>query len=199
VIYKPKSAYRNFSEFSVLLGNVTFKEVTMKHSLLKKKKLAMLALVLATSLTFAACSPASKTSQSSLAPEAEDLPATVPPDNELLLPDDENNKNTASSSGETGILDPATNVRMITIEAGSFYFEPNVIRVKKGEKVKLVLNSVDMMHDFTVDELEIKAPVTKSGESSTVEFTATTAGTFEYYCSVGQHRTNGQVGTLIVE
>jgi len=32
-----------------------------------------------------------------------------------------------------------------------------------------------------------------------VEFTADTPGEFEYYCSVGQHRANGQVGKLIVE
>ena len=32
-----------------------------------------------------------------------------------------------------------------------------------------------------------------------VEFTVDKTGTFEYYCSVGQHRANGMVGNLIVE
>jgi len=86
----------------------------------------------------------------------------------------------------------------ISIEAGSFYYKPNMIRIKKGEKVKLTLDSVSMMHDFVVDELGIKVPVTKSGESITVEITANKVGEFEYYCSVGQHRQNGQVGKLIV-
>jgi plastocyanin len=95
--------------------------------------------------------------------------------------------------------DDSTTAKIIAIEGGSFYFKPNEIRVKKGEKVKITLTAVDMMHDFVVDELDIKAPITKSGESSTVEFTATTAGEFEFYCSVGQHRKMGQVGTLIVE
>lgn len=92
-----------------------------------------------------------------------------------------------------------TDVRTIEIEAGSFYYKPNELRVKKGEKIKLVINSVDMMHDFNVDELGIKSEIVKSGETGTVEFTADQTGTFEYYCSVGQHRANGQVGTLIVE
>lgn len=90
-------------------------------------------------------------------------------------------------------------IKTVTIEAGSFYYKPNVITVKKGTKVKIVMNSVDMMHDFNIDELNVKIPITKSGSTATVEFTADTAGTFEYYCSVGQHRKNGQVGKLIVE
>lgn len=90
-------------------------------------------------------------------------------------------------------------IRTINMEAGSFYYTPNEIRVKKGETVKIVMKSVDMMHDFNIDELDVKLPITKSGETSTVEFTADTVGEFEYYCSVGQHRANGQVGRLIVE
>lgn len=86
----------------------------------------------------------------------------------------------------------------ISVEAGSFYYKPNLIRVKKGEKVKLTLNSVSMMHDFNIDELGVKVPLTKSGDSSTVTFTASKVGEFEFYCSVGQHRKMGQVGKLIV-
>lgn len=86
----------------------------------------------------------------------------------------------------------------IAVEAGSFYYKPNLIRVKKGEKVKLTLNAVSMMHDFNIDELSVKVPITRDGTSSTVEFTPTKAGEFEFYCSVGNHRAMGQVGKLIV-
>lgn len=86
----------------------------------------------------------------------------------------------------------------ISVEAGSFYYKPNLIRVKKGEKVKLTLNSVSMMHDFNIDELGVKVPITKSGDSATVEFTPNMVGEFEFYCSVGEHRQMGQVGKLIV-
>lgn len=95
--------------------------------------------------------------------------------------------------------DDTTSVKTITIDAGSFYYKPNVITVKKGTKVKIVMTSKDMMHDFNIDELKVKIPVTKAGNTATVEFTADKVGTFEYYCSVGQHRKNGQVGSLIVE
>ena len=91
-----------------------------------------------------------------------------------------------------------TNLKTIDLEAGSFYYKPNQITLKKGEKVKIVLHAVSMMHDFNIDELNIKLPVTKNGETGSVEFTADKVGTFEYYCSVGQHRKLGQVGKLTV-
>ncbi len=109
-----------------------------------------------------------------------------------------------STSAEAGtdtlmMEETASDVTTIDLEAGSFYYKPAEIRVKKGEKIKIVMKSVDMMHDFNIDELGVKIPITKSGETATVEFTADQVGEFEYYCSVGQHRANGQVGTIIVE
>ena len=104
---------------------------------------------------------------------------------------------TPSSAATTAAA--TSDVKIVNVEAGSFYFKPNEIRVKKGEKVKIVMTSKDMMHDFTIDELGVKLPITKAGTTNSVEFVATKAGTFEFYCSVGQHRANGQVGKLIVE
>lgn len=90
-------------------------------------------------------------------------------------------------------------IKTVEMEAGSFYYKPNLITVKKGEKVKIVMKSVSMMHDFNIDELNVKMPIVKNGDTGTVEFTADKIGTFEYYCSVGQHRQNGQVGKLVIE
>jgi len=94
--------------------------------------------------------------------------------------------------------DQTSQITVINVEAGSFYYDPNVITVKKGQPVKIVMTSVDMMHDFVVDELNLKLPIVKNGETGEIEFTPDTVGEFVYYCSVGQHRANGQVGTLIV-
>lgn len=89
-------------------------------------------------------------------------------------------------------------VKTVEMEAGAFYYKPNMLTVKKGEKVKIMFTAIDMMHDFVIDELQVKMPVVKSGNTGSVEFTADKVGTFEYYCSVGKHRANGQVGKLIV-
>jgi nitrosocyanin len=94
---------------------------------------------------------------------------------------------------------PTEEIKIVNVEAGSFYYKPNEITVKQGEKVRIVMNSVSMMHDFNIDELGVKMPIIQNGNTGTVEFTADKKGSFEYYCSVGQHRANGQVGTLIVQ
>lgn len=92
-----------------------------------------------------------------------------------------------------------SNVKVFEIEAGSYYYQPAEIRVKKGDTVRIVLKSVDMMHNFAIDAYGIHSPVVPAGESTTIEFVADEVGSFEYYCSVMQHRQMGQVGMLIVE
>ncbi len=102
-------------------------------------------------------------------------------------------------SGSSESATPSTvAVKTFTLEAGSYYYKPNVINVKVGDKVKVVVNSVDMMHDFVIDELKVKSTVAKSGTSTEVEFTADKVGNYEFYCSVGSHRKMGMVGTLVV-
>lgn len=83
--------------------------------------------------------------------------------------------------------------------SGMFYFVPNVIQVKKGDTVKIIYTNAGGFHDFVLDEFNVKMAPNKTGETATVEFVADKVGTFEYYCSVGQHRKMGQKGTLIVE
>lgn len=91
------------------------------------------------------------------------------------------------------------NIKTFEIEAGSFYYSVKEIRVTKGDKVRIILEADDMMHDFNIGELSVHGPITKAGETNVIEFTADKTGVFEYYCSVGQHRKMGQVGKIIVE
>lgn len=95
--------------------------------------------------------------------------------------------------------DEMEGVEVVEVQGGSFYFEPNEIEVEKGDTVKLTFKAMDGMHDFVVDELAVKTPVIKSGETYEVEFVASQEGEFEFYCSVGEHRAKGMVGKLIVE
>jgi len=84
------------------------------------------------------------------------------------------------------------------VVGGSFYYVPNMIKVKKGDKVKIIFDNAGGMHNFVLDEFGVKIDPIKSGETQSVEFIADKAGTFEYYCSVGSHRQMGQKGQLIV-
>lgn len=104
-----------------------------------------------------------------------------------------------SDDGETMTTTSEESMVALTMEAGSFYFNPETITVKKGQTVRIELTAVDMMHNFTLDEFGIESEVVPAGESVTVEFVADTVGEFEYYCNVSNHRARGQVGRLIVE
>jgi len=103
---------------------------------------------------------------------------------------------TMESTNESTTVDG--DVVEVQMEAGSFYFKPNVINAKLGQTVRVTLNSVSMQHDFVIDELGVKSSILPSGKSETFEFTASEVGTFEFYCAVANHRQMGMVGTLNV-
>ena len=48
------------------------------------------------------------------------------------------------------------NLQNIEIEGGSFYFKPNEIKVKAGEKVKITFKNIEGFHDLIIDDLGVK-------------------------------------------
>lgn len=90
-------------------------------------------------------------------------------------------------------------VKEFALSAANFRFSESEIRVKRGDRVRIVFTNVEGMHDWVIDEFNSRTDVISAGESQTVEFVADKAGTFEYYCSVGNHRAMGMKGSLIVE
>ena len=86
----------------------------------------------------------------------------------------------------------------ITIEGSKFAFVPSTFSVKKGQTVKITFKNVDGFHDLRIDEFKAFTKQIQGGASDSIEFVADKTGTFEYYCSVGNHRAQGMVGTLTV-
>lgn len=99
----------------------------------------------------------------------------------------------ASGSGMT-----TDGVKEFTVDGSNFKFEPATLNVNQGDKVKITFKNIGGTHNFVIDELNIETETIQSGAMETVEFTADKAGTFEYYCSVGNHRAMGMKGTLVV-
>lgn len=90
-------------------------------------------------------------------------------------------------------------VREFKITAKQWEFVPGTIRVKKGEKVRLVVTSADAVHGIMLSEYNINKSV-KPGETVTIEFTADKAGTFAMICSVQCGAGHADMrGQLIVE
>lgn len=90
-------------------------------------------------------------------------------------------------------------VKEFTVISKPFLFNQKELRVKKGDTVKITLDNQEGTHDFTLDEFNVKTKTLNAGQEETVEFVADKAGTFEFYCSIGNHRAMGMVGNLIVE
>jgi len=86
-----------------------------------------------------------------------------------------------------------------TMTAKKYEFDPNVITVKKGEKVRLLITAADHDHGFKLDAFDINQ-VLKKGSTATIEFTADKAGSFEFKCSVFCGMGHGKMkGKLVVE
>src|SRR3989344_6089025 len=94
---------------------------------------------------------------------------------------------------------PVGVVKEFTVLGSNFSFTPNSLEVKQGDTVKITFKSANGTHDFKIDEFQVATKQIKSGESETVEFAADKTGSFEYYCSVGNHRALGMKGTLTVK
>lgn len=111
----------------------------------------------------------------------------------------------SSSSSSTQSSAPAATsssgaVREIEVVLSDFSFQPQEIRVKSGEQVRLVLkNNGTVAHDWYVDALNLSTPLVQPGQTVTFEFTAGAAGTYQSICTEPGHEALGMVGTLIIE
>ena len=73
------------------------------------------------------------------------------------------------------------------------------MKLRKGDTVKIVFKNSGGMHDWVIDEFSAKTKRIAANQEDTIQFVADKAGTFEYYCSVGNHRQMGMKGNLIVQ
>lgn len=119
------------------------------------------------------------------------VPNPQPTNSESIIKDDK----TATPGAENAVM--AKDLK-ITISGEPFSFTPSTISVKKGQKVTIVFKNTGGFHNFVIDEFDVKTETIASGKSIEVSFTPDKAGTFEFYCSVGNHRAMGMKGTLTV-
>ncbi len=85
------------------------------------------------------------------------------------------------------------------VSAANFSYDVKEIKVKQGDKVKIVFTNKEGFHDWVIDEFSARTKQLAADKSETIEFVANKKGTFEYYCSVGSHRAMGMKGSLVVE
>ena len=73
--------------------------------------------------------------------------------------------------------------RVVEVLARRFAFEPSQIEATVGERLQLVIRSADGVHGVEIKKFKIKKEVPRGGEPVTIDFTATTEGSFPILCS----------------
>ena len=104
-----------------------------------------------------------------------------------------------ASPTESPVTSSIVAVKTFAITGSPFSFSLKEIKVNKGDTVKIVFTNAEGMHDWVIDQFDARTPIIQAGKTAEVTFVADTAGTFEYYCSVGNHRAMGMKGNLIVQ
>ncbi|REE67689.1 cytochrome c oxidase subunit 2 [Paenibacillus taihuensis] len=86
-----------------------------------------------------------------------------------------------STSNTTAATNSSSSGKTIEIKLGAkdFEYDQKEIHVKKGDHVKITLNSDDGGHGFTIPDYNVDIKGNGSGE-----FDAANAGTFQFHCSV---------------
>ena len=99
--------------------------------------------------------------------------------------------------------DSGTQPKTFDVIARRFAFEPAVIEVTEGDRVRLLVRSADGPHGVEIKGFKVKkaVPRAKPGdEPVTIEFVASEAGTFPILCS--EYCGDGHkdmTGTLVVQ
>ena len=86
----------------------------------------------------------------------------------------QNQKTTVTQDGQ---------IKEFKMTAKQFQFEPSTIEVNKGDRVRLVVTSIDVPHGIAIPEYGINERL-NPGTPVTIEFTAEKEGTFTTFCSV---------------
>ncbi|MGH9386985.1 MAG: cupredoxin domain-containing protein [Vicinamibacterales bacterium] len=111
---------------------------------------------------------------------------------------------TALLSGPTSVSfarqDLATASAPIVVEvtAKRFAFEPERIEVTEGDRVRLVVRSADGVHGIGIKKFKVEEKIPRD-ETVTIDFVASTAGTFPVLCSEYCGKGHEEMkGTLVV-
>lgn len=94
----------------------------------------------------------------------------------------------------------ATDVTNNPVE-GFYKFRPGTFGAKVGETLNITLKSAignQNPHNLVIDQLSVRIPNVNAGETKNTTVKLDKAGSYEYYCAVGNHRTLGMRGTLTV-
>lgn len=90
-------------------------------------------------------------------------------------------------------------MRVIEIKATKYEFAPAKIEIPLNSTVQFKITAADRAHGFEIDGVteKGKCPKIEKGETLTIEYKATKAGTIKFkccdYCGLGHSRMHGEI------
>lgn len=69
------------------------------------------------------------------------------------------------------------NIREIKVDAYSFGYNPDIITVSKGERIKITINNLDVLHGMRIPDYDVKG-------TERLEFVADKTGSFTWHCEI---------------
>jgi cytochrome c oxidase subunit 2 len=107
----------------------------------------------------------------------------------------------AKSGGHDRLVlaqEQAPNLRLFTIVAKGYQFDPKRIEVAQNDLVKLTVTSADVAYGFAIDRFRVSKRI-PAGGSVTFEFRADQAGEAEFYSNLTNDPRHGAMrGQLVV-
>lgn len=91
----------------------------------------------------------------------------------------------------------SSDFRGFRIQANSDQFTPNTVIVNVGDVVDILVTAVDKSYDFTQPDYGYRQQISK-GQTATIQFGATAAGQFMFYCASCGGPQKGPVGYIDV-
>lgn len=92
-----------------------------------------------------------------------------------------------------------TLAQLPALVAGRNTFDRPELRARVGETIALRLENTDtMVHSFDIDAFDVHVAM-PTGTAALALFTATTPGSYSFYCRIPGHTEAGMAGILIVE
>ncbi|HLD75859.1 MAG TPA: cupredoxin domain-containing protein [Candidatus Norongarragalinales archaeon] len=89
-------------------------------------------------------------------------------------------------------------VQEYSLTAKQYQFSPSTLTVKKGQPVKITIESTDVPHGFALPDFGVQKEL-NPGSKTVVEFTPDKTGEFTFFCSVFCGSGHGSMkGKLIV-
>ena len=106
-----------------------------------------------------------------------------------------------TACGGGGSSAPAKEITVNMGIDGAMTFEPDVLEVDKGTKLKITLVNKDpsVAHTFLIPALNVKSSQVPAGGTEVIEVTANKQGNHEIICDVPGHKESGMVGKINVK